>query len=257
LRDRDISKCKCMLLIHHRISLVPVGLGFSWCWGILRFVIMSQRPTPTIVMPAPQMARSLQLPLGLTTSTPTFIPPQSPMQTPMNVPSTNWRTIQTPGAPERRGLRIQTGESSPMISYTPIHFRPPSVGSQSLPLRGPLHGRFPASNDCTPAMSTHTRKLSGVCSLDITPIMRERSFSAMSLDGEWTGTSSIDNARFLDSQPCTPLSACAPVTPMATGSKRNAFGMETLEESPFLQSAEKSEQGQPYSPPASALVGGA
>merc|ERR550537_877465 len=153
-------------------------------------------------MPAPHpVGTPLQLPLSVgghsIAGAPSFVG-QSPMQTPMNVPSTNWRTVHTPGAPERRGLRVH-GESSPMISCTPIHFRPPSVGSQSLPLRGPLHGRFPSSNDCTPAMNVHTRGLSGVCSLDITPIMRERSFSGLSLDGEWTGTSSLDHARFLDS----------------------------------------------------------
>lgn len=44
--------------------------------------------------------------------------------------------------------------------------------------------------------------------------------------------SAFDHARFLDSQPSTPLSMCVPAT---TTAQRNAFGMETLvEASPGL-----------------------
>merc|ERR1711879_978612 len=104
--------------------------------------------------------------------------------------------------------------------------------------------------------------------------MRERSHSNMSLDSEWlrpfvsasNDQSSIDNARFIDSQPVTPSSNRATPTYMATptsqslGSRpKNAFGMETLTEfdSPGVSPEKLAERVNKVSHTFDALAGGA
>jgi len=241
---------------------------------------MAHRSTPSVVvMPSPSHAAPLWIPLsmvgqnshqlgGFRSSAPSpamnNLQTSPPMMTPMNVPTTTWRTLETPGAPERRGTN--TADSSPRIVETPVSCwgwpaTPSSVSSRSLPLRGPLHGRFMRAED---GMSVRSRAMStGYSSLDVTPIVRERSDSSMSLDMPYairpgsvplpdTPSMTLDHARFVDSQPCTPVSA--PKTPIGMGvdMKRNAFCMETLEESPFGVSGERG-----CLPPMEALMGGA
>jgi len=96
----------------------------------------------------------------------------------------------------------------------------------------------------------------------------------MSLDGDWlrpylpspkvalavpyVDLSGFDHARFIDSQPVTPLSQCAPITPSAD-KPRNAFGMETLEEfdSPGINESPAKGDVHDFMPPAAALAAGA
>lgn len=202
-----------------------------------------------------------------------------------------------------------TPQGSPVGLTTPVNFWPgtPVNGCSSrrasLPAQGPLTrlmygtsstpvagfrrkgsldlGQFGSYS--TPLSSFTSKNQCGFqgltpMSMDATPISHEVSpssadwLSSYLADVE-TPTASLNHARFLDSQPSTPVSLSCPVTPQnGRMVVHNAFGMPTVEEavspedarlaSPQpvsnLASMEKpKEEGGDWMPPAESIMGGA
>merc|ERR1712070_205030 len=198
---------------------------------------------------------------------------------------------------------------SPMGLATPVNFWPGtpvsgcSTRRASLPCQGPL-ARLMSGVDSTPVASlrrkssldlgqpgSYSTPLSSFTSknqvgfqgltpmsMDATPISHEVSPS----NADWlscyladveTPNASLNHARFLDSQPSTPVSMSCPVTPVnGRAVVHNAFGMPTVEEvlspedvrsaSPQqasdLASMEKPKQDEgDWMPPAESIMGGA
>jgi len=169
-----------------------------------------------------------------------------------------------------------TGQATPVNFWpgTPAH----GGGSRSMPLQGPLT-RLMCSADPTPVASMRSkvfpdasqqnihstprhsfaRKSHGgfegltPMSMDLTPITLESSpshadwLSSYLADVE-TPNASLNHARFLDSQPSTPMSW--PVSPPVAP---NAFGMPTVQEGDHAMSPEDAPQGS--SQPASNFAG--
>lgn len=208
-------------------------------------------------------------------------------------------------------LSAESGGStpSPMGLATPVNFWPGtpvnvcSGRRASLPCQGPL-ARMMCGSDSTPVVSlrrkgsldlgqsgTYSTPLSSFTSkdqrgfqgltpmsMDATPISHEASpsntdwLSSYLADVE-TPNASLNHARFLDSQPSTPVSMSCPVTPVnGRAVAYNAFGMPTVEEvlspedarsaSPQqasdMASLEKPNQdGGDWMPPAESIMGGA
>jgi len=124
-------------------------------------------------------------------------------------------------------------------------------------------------------------------SVDATPINHEASPSAAGGHSDWlspfmaeaeTPTASLNLARFLDSQPSTPVSTAWPVTPQNGRSSvsSNAFGMPTVQEGDHVMSPEEAPLASPqpgvlnsasidkpkpeeddWMPPAESIMGGA
>lgn len=202
-----------------------------------------------------------------------------------------------------------TPQGSPIGLATPVNFWPgtPVNGCSSrrasLPIQGPL-ARLMYGTGSTPVASLrrkgsldlgqlgsystplasftskNQRGFEGLTpmSMDATPISHEVSpasadwLSSYLADVE-TPNASLNHARFLDSQPSTPVSVSCPVTPHnARMVVHNAFGMPTVEEVPSpedarlaspqpasnLSSMEKPKQeGGDWMPPAESIMGGA
>jgi len=238
------------------------------------------------------------------------------VHTPHGAAGTLYRTFSCPGAPERKPAPRLCAQSpgatpvaSPLISpvtpTTPVNFWPGTpgsgCGSKSLPLRGPLVRLMHAcSADTTPFASvrrgsftsmpsTSHRGFEGLTpmSVDATPINYEASPSVAERQSDWlssfltegdTPTVSLNQARFLDSQPSTPVSMLWPATPQnGRGSvSPNAFGMPTVEEGDNAMSPEEVPSASPqqgvldsasvdkpkqdeddWMPPAESIMGGA
>lgn len=207
---------------------------------------------------------------------------------------------------------------SPAGLTTPVNFWPGTpvsgCGSRSLPLRGPLVRLMHSScTDSTPVTGARPRIFSDIIqhgshsmpltsmrsksqcgfegltpmSVDATPINHEVSPSVAGGHADWlsffsaegeTPTASMNHARFLDSQPSTPVSMSWPVTPQnGRGAvSSNAFGMPTVEEGDQAMSPEEApfakpqpgvlnsasidkpkQEGDDWMPPAESIIGGA
>lgn len=203
------------------------------------------------------------------------------------------------------GTPVGSQMGSPVGLTTPVNFWPGTPvnggGSRSLPLRGPLvRLMHSSSTDTTPVAGmrptiqngSRSMPLTSMCSksyrdfegltpmsVDATPINHEVSPSVAGRNSDWlnsflaeTPTASLNHARFLDSQPSTPVSMSWPITPKDA----NAFGMSTVEEDEQAMSPEEVPLASPqagvvnsasidehkqeedgWMPPAESIMGGA
>lgn len=235
--------------------------------------------------------------------------PQNVASTNHRMSSCPWAPERKPASSLSSDSVGSTPQGTPKGLATPVNFWPgtPVNGRSgrrtSLPVQGPL-ARLMCGADSTPMASLrrkgsvdlgqlgsystplasftskHQRGFEGLTpmSMDATPISHEVSPS----NADWlrhyladveTPTASLNHARFLDSQPSTPVSMSCPVTPHnGLVVVHNAFGMPTVQEafspedaqraSPQpvsnLASMEKPKQeGGDWMPPAESIMGGA